>query len=47
MERGGYRKESAETRQSLSYDPEVATATAPGSQLKEGESKASPSEDQM
>lgn len=33
------RKESAEMRQSLSYDPEVATATAPSSQPEEGTSK--------
>lgn len=41
------RKESAEMRQSLSYDPEVATATAPSSQPEEGTSKASPSKNQL
>lgn len=37
------RKESAEMRQSLSYDPEVAVATDPSSQRWEGASKASSS----
>lgn len=41
------RNESAEMRQSLSYDPEVAVATAPSSQLQEGASKASLSENQL
>lgn len=41
------RQESAEMRQSLSYDPEVATATDPSSQLEEGASKASPNKVQL
>lgn len=40
------RQESAKMRQSLSYDPEVAVATAPNSQLEEDASKASQNEDQ-
>ena len=34
-------------RQSLSYDPEVAVATIPSSQLVEGASNASESEDHV
>ena len=34
-------------RQSLSYDPEVAVATAPSSRLKEGASESSQTEDQL
>lgn len=41
------RKESTEMRQSLSYDPEVATATDPSRQLEEGASKASPNKIQL
>lgn len=41
------REESAEMRQSLLYDPEVATATAPSSQPEEGTSKASPNKNQL
>lgn len=39
--RGGLQEGGCRERESLSYDPEVATATAPSSQLEEGASKAS------